>query len=535
MTSRILAVALSSLLILTTSVAANSASRPNILFIMSDDHAAHAVGTYGGRLAVLNPTPTLDQFAAEGICFENCLVVNSICTPSRASILTGQYSQTNGVLDLDGRLPRSRHYLPQTLRSLGYQTAVIGKWHQYAEPDFDYYKIMVAAAEQGTYFDPEFIESGMQYGRHKAPGIKTVQHEGHSSDVITDLSIHWLKSARNRDQPFFLMHHFKAPHDDFEYAPRYETYLEDRDIPEPVSLYAHPYWGSAGSRGFNGGLERIIGSSVSRRHNTRNYVNQYKISGDRNDQQAAHEAYQIYLKKYLRCVKGVDDNLARLFAALKAEGLWDNTVIVYTSDQGMMLGEHDFMDKRWMYEPSIRMPFLVRMPGGSLGGRRFEQVINNVDFAPTLIELAGGEVPAEMQGRSFARLLRGEDLPDWDNATYYRYWMHMIHHDIPAHFGLRTERYKLILFYGYHYDASRMGEKSFPWSVHSNFIIQTPAAWEFYDLQRDPDEMINRYDDPAYQTVIADLKKQLTKRRRELKETDDAYPHLQSIIERAWD
>ena len=508
--------------------------RPNILFIMSDDHAAHAVGAYGGRLACLNPTPTLDRLAKEGILFENCVVVNSICTPSRASILTGQYSQTNGVLDLDGRLPSSKHYLPQTLRRLGYQTAVIGKWHQYAEPDFDYYKVMVAAREQGTYFDPEFIEKGMTYGEHGTPGIKTVQHNGHSSDVITDLSIKWLSTGRDKKKPFFLMHHFKAPHDFFENAPRYESYLADRDIPEPVSLYAHPYWGSEGTRGINGGMERMIGTSISGRHNVRNYVTHYKTSKGRTDEQATHDAYQIYLKKYLRCVKGVDDNLARLFQYLKTAGLWDNTIIIYTSDQGMMLGEHDFQDKRWMYEPSIHMPFIVHMPNSAQAGTRLAQVINNVDFAPTLISLVGGTVPDQMQGRSFAPLLKGKDIPNWDNATYYRYWMHMIHHDIPAHFGLRTDRYKLILFYGLHYDQSRMGKKTMGWSTISSHIIQTPAAWEFYDLSRDPDEMINRYNDPEYQDIIENLKKQLKIKRNELSETDAAYPHLESIINQAW-
>ncbi|MEM9236208.1 MAG: sulfatase [Verrucomicrobiota bacterium] len=510
----------------------------NILFIMTDDHAAHAMGAYGGRLSSLNPTPTLDALAKEGMRFTNCFVTNSICVPSRASILTGQYSQRNGVLDLDSVLPREKNHLPQEMKKLGYQTALIGKWHLGATPDFDYYKVMYEHGGQGSYFDPHFLATGTPFTKeHNQKPEKSEQFKGHSSDIITDLTLKWLKEERDPDKPFFLMHHYKAPHDMFENAPRYDSYLEDVDIPEPVSLYAQPYFGSVGTHGVNGGMKHLIGTSISDRHNLRNYTD-ILLGKDRpvENLKATRDAYQVYLKRYLRCVKGVDDNLARLFDSLKASGLWEKTIIIYTSDQGMMLGEHDYQDKRWMYEESIHMPFIIRHPEMKAKDLRNEMVINNVDFAPTLLGLAGAETPDYMHGRDFSRsVLSGEELENWDNSTYYRYWMHMIHHDIPAHFGIRTERYKLIFFYGYHWDPKRMGQPSMTWLKDSNKIIQTPAAWEFYDLERDPQELVNRYDAEEYQEVIGKMKERLKKKREQLDETDEAYPHLQRIIEASWD
>jgi uncharacterized sulfatase len=424
------------------------------------------------------------------------------------------------------------------MRKLGYQTAVIGKWHLGEEPDFDFYKVMVAAGGQGTYFDPEFVQTGMAFGNpNDDPDLETVQHEGHSTDVITDLSLDWLENGRDPDKPFFLMHQFKAPHDMFEFAPRYAEWLEDQDIPEPVSLYAQPFWGSDGTRGYHDSLRRVIGSSISRRHSMRNYVDIY-LGDDAplDDDAATALAYQAYMKAYLRCVRGVDDNVARLLDYLKTSGLLENTIIVYTSDQGMMLGELDFQDKRWMHDPSMQMPFIVRLPDGSGAGRVSDLMINNCDFAPTLLELAGGDVPASMQGRSFAgALAENRDPEGWDDAVYYRYWMHMIHHDIPAHFGLRTPEYKLIFYYGLHYDESRMGEKTADWKEDSNRIIQTPASWELYDLRRDPGEQVNRYSDPAYRDIIVDLKRRLKAKREELNETDKNYPAIQAVIDEYWD
>ncbi|MEL6845405.1 MAG: sulfatase-like hydrolase/transferase, partial [Bacteroidota bacterium] len=358
--------------------------RPNIIFIMSDDHTTQAIGAYGSRLARLNPTPNLDQLAANGMRFEHAYCTNSICTPSRASIISGQYPQTNGVLDLDDELAVERQYLPLEMKKLGYSTAIIGKWHLKKEPvAFDYYQVLEG---QGSYFDPKLRTKG----RGTWPN-NFVEYEGHSSDIITDLSLDYLKGL-DKDQPFFLMHHYKAPHDDFEFAPRYTSYLEDVEIPEPASLYNQPYFGSEATRGRNDSLSQYVGTSVSNRHFRRNYVKFYKLEG-LSDAEATHRSYQEYLKRYLRCVKGVDDNLGRLFAYLKEAGLWENTVIIYTGDQGMMLGEHDYQDKRWMYEESMRMPFIVHYPAGVKAGSVSELLINNTDYAPTMIALAGGEVP----------------------------------------------------------------------------------------------------------------------------------------------
>jgi len=508
----------------------------NILYIMSDDHAATAVGVYGSRLAKLNPTPTLDRLAKEGVVFDHCYVTNSICVPSRACIITGQYSQTNGALDLDGYLPTEKNYLPQEMKKLGYQTALIGKWHLGATPDFDYYKVMYEHGGQGSYFNPRFITTGTPFTKeHDQKPEHYEQYEGHSSDIVTDLTLKWLKEERDPNKPFFLMHQYKAPHDMFENAPRYNDYLEDTDIPEPVSLYAQPYFGSAGTRGYNDGMIRLIGTSISDRHNLRNYTNMLLEDRPADNMKATHDAYQVYLKRYLRCVKGVDDNLARLFAYLKESGLWENTIVIYTADQGMMLGEHDYQDKRWIYEESIHMPFIVYHPDMAKRDIHNGMVINNVDFAPTILGLLGVKTPEYMQGRDFSEsIVDGNEIAEWDNATYYRYWMHMIHHDIPAHLGIRTDRYKLILYYGYHWNEKRMGEPSMWWLENSNKIIQTPAAWEFYDLERDPEELVNRYNDPKYQEIIQDLKSRLKSKREALHETDENYPHLKSIIDAAW-
>ncbi|MCF7567326.1 sulfatase [Sabulilitoribacter arenilitoris] len=519
--------------------------KPNIIFIMSDDHTTQAFGIYGSRLADLNPTPNLDKIANEGMVFENCFVTNSICTPSRASITTGQYSQTNGVLDLDGNLPVERQYLPQEFKKLGYQTAIIGKWHLKNEPAaFDHYTVLPG---QGKYHDPTFRVRG-----NKPWPTNTIQKSGHSSDVITDISIEWLKN-RNKEKPFFLMHHFKAPHDDFDYAPRYHEYLEDTFIPEPASLYEAGNHGSVAVRGVNDSLIHVIGSSVSRRNHIRHkgqrlwdHITKSNLDFDKtkyiNDDMTEDEytsaTYQEYLKRYLRCVKGVDDNIKRLRDYLEESGLLENTIIVYTGDQGFMLGEHDYVDKRWMYEESHRMPFFIRYPKGIKPGSRTDAIINNVDFAPTLLALAGGDKPEYMQGNSFETILKtGQEPEGWQQDTYYRYWMHMAHkHANPAHFGIRTKKHKLIFYYGRYWvdtdDPNAQWDKD-NWG--NRFSFHTPPAWEFYDLTNDPEEMNNLYADPKYSDTIKNLKDRLIALREELDETDENYPHIQKVIDMHWD
>ena len=506
---------------------------PNILYIMSDDHTSQAIGAYGSRFAKIDPTPNIDRLAKEGIMFENCFVTNSISTPSRACIMTGQYSQTNGVLDLNGKLAPERQYLAHEMKKLGYTTAIIGKWHLVENPEaFDYYNILHG---QGDYFDPILLEKGMtsKVTRNGREFIGKM-YNGHSSDVLADMTLEWLQNKRDKSKPFFLMHHFKAPHDIFEFAPRYKDYLEDVTMPEPESLWDNKNNGSLATRGIDNSLMDTIGSSIGNRNIIRNMGMHMEIDPSLPEDEYKLQAYQEYMKRYFRCVKGVDDNLKRILDYLEKEGLMENTIIIYTGDQGMMLGEHDYIDKRWMYEESMRMPFIVRYPKMIKPGSRTNAIINNTDFAPTLIDLAGGVIPEYMQGESFKEILEtGKEPEGWRTATYYRYWMHMAHqHSNPAHFGIRTKEYKLIFFYGVDY-MKRTRNPADPNPV-SLSDFQTPVAWEFYDLRNDPFEMDNRYNDPSYKDIISGLKQELTRLREELNETDNGYPHIQKIIGQYW-
>ena len=484
-----------------------AAEKPNILFIMSDDHTTQAVGAYGSRLAKLNPTPNIDALAKNGMRFDRVYCNNSICTPSRASIITGQYSQTNGVLDLGGNIPPERQFLPMEMKKAGYQTAMIGKWHLKKEPvAFDYYCVLPG---QGKYHNPDFRIRGDK------PWPKNVIKKNgmHSSDAITDISLEWLKSKRDKSRPFFLMHHFKAPHDMFSNAKRYDSYLEDIKIPEPDNLF-NPPSGSKGSEN--------LGSGMSKAHSSWRLPRRLGISEELKEPEYTKAAYQEFLKRYLRCVKGVDDNVKRLIDCLRDSGELDNTIIMYTGDQGFFLGEHDLMDKRWMYEEAFRMPFIVHAPKIAKAGSTNRWLINNTDFAPTMLELAGvANTPGYMQGRSFAGALKGRSKPaDWRKVTYYRYWMHMAHGlRVPAHFGIRSEQYKLIFFYGCNPDGGGR---------------RTPVAWEFYDLEKDPFEMQNLYADRQYSKIIKAMKVELKKVRANLNETDEKYPHIQAIIDAHW-
>ena len=514
-----------SVLVLTTLIGRAADQRPNILFIMSDDHTAQAVGAYATVLKDLNPTPTIDTLAAEGMTFDNAFCTNAICTPSRACIITGQYPHVNGVFDLRGNILPEKQVLPILFRNAGYQTAMIGKWHLKKEPNFDYYKVLPG---QGKYFDTMFRIQGPR----KWPQ-NTVTHEGrHSSDAITDSALDWFRNKRDPDKPFFVCHQYKAPHDYFENAPRYQSYLRDVSIPEPPTLHDVPRtFGSIATRGHNDELMAHIGTSIGKRNPRRSYAvdlkerfpeefpSDYDVTR-LSERETTRLAYQAYLRKYLRCVKGVDDNLKRLFDYLRKEGLYDNTVIIYTGDQGFWLGENDYQDKRWAHDPSMRMPFIVRYPGSIRGGTRSDAIVENVDYPALMLDFAGIPRPSSMQGRSFKSICEtGKEPADWKKAAYYRYWMHMAHHDNPGEMAIRTKTHKLIYFYGADYEGKN----------------QTPPAWELYDLSTDPSELHNVYDHPAYFKVREELKKQLALLRRDIGDDGSHYPACEKVVQEFWD
>lgn len=455
--------------------------QPNILYIMSDDHASHAISAYGSRI---NRTPQIDRIAAGGMRMDNCFCTNSICTPSRAAILTGQYSHRNGVYTLSDPLDSGRNNVAKELQKAGYQTAMIGKWHLHNDPaGFDYWNILPG---QGLYHDPVFIEGGQKK-----------KHTGYCTDLIGDFSLEWLE-RRDPKKPFFLMSHHKAPHRSWQPAPKYANLFDGQTIPEPDNLYDR-YEGKARSLA---AVKMRVGEN-----NVRADLKTDVPAGLGGDA-LRKWAYQLYIKDYLRCVQSVDDNVGRLLDYLEAKDLAKNTIVIYTSDQGFFLGDHGWYDKRVMYEEALRMPFLIRYPGAIRPGAVNGDIVLNIDFAPMFLDFAGVTAPAEMQGRSFRPNLEGRTPKDWRRSMYYRYWMHNDRdHAVPGHYGVRTKEHKLIYVYG-----KPLGMKG----------AQEPAtepAWELYDLRKDPREMRNVYHDPAYRNVVDRMKTELEKAQKEAGDT----------------
>lgn len=492
--------------------------KPNILFIMSDDHASNAISVYKSRLASVFKTPNLDRIGEEGCVVDTCFCNNAICTPSRASILTGQHSHINGVKTLADRLSDESKTFVGELHNSGYETAVIGKWHLHCEPkNFDYYSIL---ADQGLYYNPYFISSGADWTKiDENRSDQGEQINGYVTDIITEKTLNWLKS-RDESRPFLLLCHHKAPHDNFEYHERYEHLFDDIKIPEPSSLFEDKSHRSVGSR--------MYGSSVGNRFPLRNHAvsmmsDSYptgKLCVDTKDEKEITRAvYQKYLKDYMRTVKGIDDSVGEILSYLESKGELDNTIVIYTSDQGMFLGEHDYIDKRWIYEEALKMPLLIRYPEKIKAGSHINELISNIDFAPTILDMADEPIPSEMQGKSFKKMLFGEDLSPINECVYYRYWMHMAHHYNPAHFGIRTKEYKLIFFYGLPLDS---------YGAWQNPV--TPPGWELYDLTKDPEELHNVYNEPQYQEAVKMMKALLFNERQKNLDDDSKYPEVIKLM-----
>jgi arylsulfatase A-like enzyme len=462
------------------------ASQPNILLLIADDHAPAAFSVYGSRL---NQTPHLDRIAREGLRLDRCFCTNALCTPARATILTGKYSHTTGVKVLNDAIDQTQHAtVAMLLHDAGYQTAFFGKWHLghggVSDPaGFDDWSVLPA---QGKYLDPEFLERD---GRRTIPGYVT--------DVLTDLSLNWLQH-RAPDRPFFLVCAHKAPHDPFTPHPRHLSLYADETIPEPPT-FDDDYQGRADAA-------RMSTAQVARMHQ-KDHLPEPWPSGLSPAEQKAWN-YQSFLKNYLRCVAAIDENVGRLLAYLDESHLAENTIVLYTADHGFFLGEHGWYDKRFMYEQSIRIPFLMRYPRAIAPGATSDRLILNVDFAPTLLDYAGLSTPADMQGRSFRPIAEGHPPADWRTSMYYRYWMHLAHFDIPAHYGVRTEHLKLIYYAGQ------------PLGLRGAVDRPTPPEWELFDLDADPDELQNVYDDPAYASVRATLHGELDRLRQELQDAE---------------
>ena len=494
--------------------------QPNILFIMADDHASKAISSYGGGI---NHTPNIDRIAHEGMRFDHCYVTNSICTPSRATILTGTYNHVNAVTTLETPINNRLPNVAKHLKTGGYQTAIIGKWHlgegKAHEPSgFDFWSVLPG---QGDYFDPLFIEMG-----------ESLTEEGYITDIITDKSLDWLSKA-DKQKPFFLMCHHKAPHREWEPHPKNRSlFMDDVVVPstfddnyknraraaaeakmrikddltyDDLGLVQPEGGGEVGekSRPFSSKrkipnpedasalclIDKITGEKF--RFNSREELSQFK--------------YQRYIKRYLRTIASIDESVGRLLDFLDTHNLAKDTLVIYTSDQGFFLGEHGWFDKRFMYEESLQMPFLARFPSEVAAGSICSQIACNVDFAPTFLDFAGLTIPSYMQGESLKPLLNQTDIQNWQQVAYHRYWMHRDpDHNAYSHYGIRTQKYKLIYWYNEGFDL--------PGTNHGG----EDKEWELFDCEQDPLELFNIFNDPNYHEIIVKLTQILEEKMQEI-------------------
>jgi arylsulfatase A-like enzyme len=468
-------------------------ARPNILFIMSDDHAYQSISAYGSKV---NKTPNIDRIAQSGVRFDRCFVTNSICGPSRATILTGKYNHLNGFIDNTCRFDGEQPHVAKYLQSAGYETAVIGKWHLVTDPTgFNHWEILQG---QGPYYNPAL----------KTPnGI--VRHEGYTTEIIAERTVQWLKKERNKEKPFYLMCHHKAAHREWLPGPKQVEHYKDVKIPEPETLFDDYSGRTSAAKNQEMSIAKDM-SPLDLKFRLANNLTpaQMQILKDAYaEENAAFEKanlqgkelvqwrYQRYAKDYLRCVDALDDAVGRVLDTLEEEGLAENTLVIYTSDQGWYLGEHGWYDKRWMYEESFRTPCVMRWPGQIKPGSVNTDLCMNLDFAETFLDIAGEKIPADMQGRSLLPVLRGATPSDWRQEVYYHYYEYPAPHRVEPHYGVRTAKHKLIYF-------PRVNE------------------WEFFDLEKDPRELKSMYNDPEYQTLVTDLKQRLIKLRKQYQDDD---------------
>lgn len=466
---------------------ADQPNRPNMVVVFVDDHAFEAISAYGTYLKDFAKTPTIDRLAKEGMRFDNFACGNSICSPSRASLLTGQYSHKNGVRGLNGSINETSPHYPVELQKAGYQTWLVGKWHLKSQP-MGYDKHMVVKG-QGKYFNPTF--SGTE---------GTWKRQGYSTDVYTDIAMDWLKK-RDKNKPFLLSLQFKAPHHEYGHAERYNGVLAGVTVPEPPTLYEDV-------RNSNSNLKKeflartkfhMLHAGLSKgggayyfRHLKDKAPNAMWKHDPKSDKDRIRVAYQHQIHKYIRCVKGNDDNLKRVLDYLDAEKLTENTIVIYTSDQGYWLGQHGFYDKRLILDTSMLMPFIIRYPKLIKPNSVNKDMCMNVDIAPTLLDLAGADIPKAMQGRSMKPLLKRSAPSDWRQSQFYTYW------GAPPHYGIRTKRY--------------------------TYLKMATHPPELFDREVDPHQLHNVASKPEYKTAIAQLEKELQQQIRDVEITSSELP-----------
>jgi arylsulfatase A-like enzyme len=491
------------------SLPALAEQRPNVVFIFMDDHCEQALSAYDPSRIT---TPNLDRIANGGMRFDRCYVTNSICGPSRAVIQTGKYSHLNGFVRNGNRFNGDQQTFPKLLQTAGYQTAVVGKWHLASTPQgYDYYDVLKG---QGPYYNPPMITAGSDGQPLTRP------HTGYTTDIITDKMLGWLKERRDPDKPFMVMFQHKAPHRNWMPGPKYLNWMDDVTVAEPETMW-DDYSGRTQSASRQTMTMRQHLSPRDLKLEGHGTMNAQQIKawdaayGPKNEaflkarpnmseKEIIKWKYQRYAKDYLRCVKSVDDGVGRVLDYLDETGLAENTVVIYSSDQGWYLGEHGWFDKRWMYEESLKTPLLVRWPGNVKPGSTNDDIVSNLDFAETFLDIAGVGIPDDMQGSSLVPLLEGNTPSDWRKSFYYHYYENPGGHNVARHYGVTNGRHKLIHFYAL--EGKKIDD------------------WELFDLQQDPEELKSVYGDPKFASIQAEMTEELARLRELYQVTPDEDP-----------